>query len=274
MERKFKARLIHLAPVAVSLFFSLLCAYLLLESSLRLYSVTPFPESPEGSIGNAAYFVVLLAAGAALLLTLIKLKNVKLIASFIGVALSAAMFLLSTVYFSALSILTIPLRIEVLILMATLSTASAVYLVFKTRLAGDLIILMIGGALGAFLGASIQTLSLVAILCFLAAYDVFAVYRGPVGKIAEHGLEKFRGLSFAFKEVQIGLGDLTFYSMLTGHMYINYGIIAFTASSAGILSGCLLVFKLLENRRMLPGLPLPIFLGLAAGFSAVFLVKL
>lgn len=108
------------------------------------------------------------------------------------------------------------------------------------------------------------------ILIFLAFYDVFAVYRGPVGKIANIGLDQLRGLSLSFKEVQIGLGDFTFYSMLSGHMLLNYGYVPCLASIIGIAVGCVLSFKMLEKKGMFPGLPLPIFLGLAASFIASF----
>ena len=123
-------------------------------------------------------------------------------------------------------------------------------------------ILLLGGALGAFLGISIPIISAVLILAFLAIYDVFAVYRGPVGKIAQHGLDQLRGLSFSFRDVQMGLGDLTFYSMLTGLVLANAGPIFCAVSAIGIMAGVLLVLKMLEKRGMFPGLPFPVFLGL------------
>jgi hypothetical protein len=66
----------------------------------------------------------------------------------------------------------------------------------------------------------------------------------------------------------MGLGDLTFYSMLSGHMLIYFGYISCIASMIGILAGCLLSFKMLEKKGMFPGLPFPIVLGLAAGLLA------
>ena len=80
---------------------------------------------------------------------------------------------------------------------------------------------MIGGALGIFFGFEIQLWSAVLILAFLAVYDVFAVYRGAVGKIAQSagGLEDLQGMSYDFRDIQMGLGDLVFYSMLTGAMF-------------------------------------------------------
>jgi len=63
----------------------------------------------------------------------------------------------------------------------------------------------------------------------------------------------------------MGLGDLTFYSMLSGHMLINFGFISCLASIIGISLGCLVAFKMLERKGMFPGLPFPILFGLAAG---------
>jgi presenilin-like A22 family membrane protease len=125
-----------------------------------------------------------------------------------------------------------------------------------------LVILLLGGALGAFLGILIPTLSAILILVFLAVYDVFTVYRGPVGKIAQSGLDQLKGLSFSFRNVQMGLGDLTFYSMLTSRVFVDGGPWFWLASTTGVLIGVFLAFKMLEKKRMFPGLPFPIALGL------------
>jgi presenilin-like A22 family membrane protease len=267
LSRNFKAELVHLIPIFVSLLFAVGCAYLLLASTVELYSVAPFPESLAGSIGNALYFVILVSVGALLLFFLLKRKSYRLIVLVTGFALTAAVFLLSFIYFYALFLLVAPLPIEVLIAVSALTTFLADYVIFgtKSRL-GDFIILFVGGALGALLGASIQTLSAVFILCFLAVYDMFAVYHGPVGKIARAGLEKLRGLSFSYGNIQMGLGDLTFYSMLVGHMLLYFGPFPCIASIFGVLLGCFWAFRMLERDGIFPGLPFPIFLGLALGF--------
>jgi presenilin-like A22 family membrane protease len=118
---------------------------------------------------------------------------------------------------------------------------------------------------------SIPTLSAILILAFLAVYDIFAVYRGHVGKIAQGGLEKLRGISFAFRDVQMGLGDLTFYSMLTSLVLADAGPIFFIASVVGVLIGAFLALKMLEKRGIFPGLPFPIALGLVPLIVFLFL---
>jgi presenilin-like A22 family membrane protease len=273
LSQSFKAELVHLAPILVSLLFGVSCAFLLMASAMELYSITPFTdETPTGSVGNAFYFVVLVGAGASVLFFLLKRKKLKLIIFVTGFALATAVFLLSFIYLYALFLLFAPLPVEVLIAVSTLITLLAGYVVFKTRSKmGDVIVLLLGGALGTLLGASIQPLSAILILCFLAVYDAFAVYRGPVGKIARTGLEKLRGLSFSFRDIQMGLGDLTFYSMLVGHMLLYFGFLPCLSSMVGVLLGCFLAFRMLERSGIFPGLPIPIFFGLGLGFLVAFL---
>ena len=267
MNDMFKAKLIHLTPILASLLFGVLCAVLLLTSSIETYTITPFSEDTFGSLGNASYFVILVGVGASLIYFLLKRKSHKLITLITGFALTTAVFMLSSIYlFAASSRFSIP-HIELLILISSLTITILVgFAIFRTqsRLC-NLIVLCLGGALGTFLAASIPTLSAILILCFLAVYDAFAVYHGPVGKIALNGLEHLRGLSFSFQNIQMGLGDLTFYSLLSGHMLLKFrSPIPCVASIIGILFGCFLSFKMLERKGMFPGLPFPILFGLTA----------
>jgi presenilin-like A22 family membrane protease len=265
----FKTEPIQLLPVLGSLVFGIVCAYLVLTSiaqgSTSLVQVTPLPEG-LGSFVNGLYFVILALIGATLLYLLIKRKKLRLIGLITGLALTVAVLMLSIIYlFAAFSLLDVPFTAALIL---TLTAAASVtvladFLIFKIQgKFSNTVILLLGGALGAFLGVFIPVVSAVLILAFLAVYDIYAVYRGPVGKIAQRGLEELRGLSFSFRDVQMGLGDLTFYSMLTGLVLAAAGPIVCAASTIGILIGVFLVLKMLEKRGMFPGLPFPVLLGL------------
>jgi presenilin-like A22 family membrane protease len=269
LKDEFKTEPIQLLPVLGSLVFGIVCAYLVLTSiaqgSTSLVQVTPLPEG-VGSLGNGLYFVLLAGIGATLLYLLIKRKKLRLIGLITGLALTVAVLMLSIIYlFAAFSLLDVPFTTALIL---TLTVAASVtvladFLIFKIQgKFSNIAILLLGGALGAFLGIFIPVVSAVLILAFLAIYDIFAVYRGPVGKIAQRGLEELRGLSFSFRDVQMGLGDLTFYSMLTGLVLAAAGPIVCAASTIGVLIGVFLVLKMLEKRGMFPGLPFPVLLGL------------
>ena len=239
MIEKLKTTLVYLAPVLASLTFGLLCATLMAVTKTMLYPVAPFSEDTLGflgSFGNAIYFVVLVFVGATLLYFLMKRKNYKIITIVTTFALTTAIFMLSFVYlFIILSIIDAPYATETTLIVSIIMTTLADYAIFRTSKLANIFILGIGGALGTFLGSAIPTISTILILSFLAMYDTFAVYRGPVGKIARGGLDQFRGLSYSFRDMQMGLGDLTFYSMLSGHMLLNFGPVSCLASIIGVL---------------------------------------
>lgn len=267
LAEKFDAHVVYLVPVLASLLFGLGCAYLLLPQSVELVNVTPFPDdTSSGPVGNAIYFVILLAISATVFYILLKRKSRKIITVLIALALTTASMLLSLIYLSAL--FTYVPSLDILILpLAILITVFFDLAIFRLgSKARNIAVICLGGALGVFFGASIPLLSALLILVFLAVYDVIAVYRGPVGKIAQSGLDQLQGLTYSFKDVQMGLGDLVFYSMLSGTMLFNFNsLLPCIVSIIGILAGSFITLILLEKKGIFPGLPFPILLGIVSG---------
>jgi presenilin-like A22 family membrane protease len=275
MAEKFSAQLVYLVPVLASLLFGLGCAYLLIAQPLPPMNVTPFPEETASApLGNAFYFVILIALSATIFYILLKRKSRKLITALIAVALTTASLLLSIIYLSAIFAYAPSLDFLVLPLSIVLTVLFDLAIFRLGSKARSIAVVLLGGGLGVFFGASIPFLSAVLILVFLAVYDVFAVYYGPVGKIANSkGLDQLQGLSYSFKEVQMGLGDLVFYSMLSGSMLLNFNsLLPYLVSLVGILAGSLLTLVMLEKKGIFPGLPFPIVLGLAGGILVSFVV--
>jgi presenilin-like A22 family membrane protease len=271
MTEKFSAQLVYLVPVLASLLFGLCCAYLLIAQPLPPMNVMPFSEETASApLGNAFYFVILIALSATVFYVLLKRKSRKLIIALIALALTTASLLLSIIYLSAifaympdLGFLVLPLSI----LVTVIFDLSIFRLGNKAR---NMAVVLLGGGLGVFFSASIPFLSATMILVFLAIYDVFAVYYGPVGKIAHSGLDQLQGLSYSFKDVQMGLGDLVFYSMLVGSILFEFQpkLLPCLVALIGITVGSFLTLVMLEKKGIFPGLPFPIVLGLAGGILA------
>jgi len=282
----FTFRVVYLVPILASIVFGLGCGYLLLpQPQSSAPPVTPISgNSPSAPVGNAIYFVVLVAISAAVFYLLLRRRSKKIIHGLIVVAMTAASLLLSFYYLNAL-LAYFPV-IDTLLVLGTLSliiTALFDLAIFRLgSISKNVAVLAIGGALGIFFGFAIPLWSAVLILVFLAVYDVFAVYRGPVGKIAQssEGLDQLRGLSYSFKDIEMGLGDLVFYSMLTGSMLfyfvdsyrLPFGILPCLVSIIGIMGGSIITFYMLERRGIFPGLPFPIMLGLASGLVTGLLI--
>ena len=281
---KFKARIIYLVPILASILFGMLCATIFVKPSASaiasgatpppVYPVTPISQTtPEGPLLNAIYFVVIAAVGATIIFLIIRYRRRKTLRFLTGFALTAAFLLVSVIYLSAvLSHVSnyIPIVIALSITIAILADLAIFYFGGK---AADTVVIGVGGALGVFLGANLNVPVSVFILAFLAVFDIIAVYRGPIGKIATSpGFDEMKGLSFSFKDFQMGLGDLVFYSLLTGTMFINISLTACIFSVAGILVGSYLTFLALERREVFPGLPIPIALGIVFGLLAGLLL--
>jgi presenilin-like A22 family membrane protease len=120
-------------------------------------------------------------------------------------------------------------------------------------------------------------LTAIVLLLALAGYDLFAVYKGPIGKMAQStDLEEFTGAVFTYGDLTVGMGDMVFYSMLASIAMINFGPVPFVAAAVGVVVGAYLGFKMLEGRDMFPGLPFAVVLGLALmyiTFEAIQFIK-
>ena len=276
-KEKFKIKPVYLAPILASLLFGLGCAYLLVPHQSEVIPVTPIPETTPGApIGNGLYFVVLIAISATLFYFLIKRRSKNIIKGLIVFALTTASLLLSVVYLSAiLAFFPIIDNLWWLIALSIVLTVLFDLAIFRLgSIARNVAVVALGGALGIFFGFSIPLYSAVIILVFLAVYDVIAVYKGPVGKIAASGLDQLQGLSFSFKDIQMGLGDLVFYSMLMGVVFFSFlsSFLPTLMAIVGILAGSIITFFALEKKGIFPGLPFPILLGLAFGLITGFLL--
>ena len=267
-KEEFKAEPVYLLPIFASLMVGLGFAFLLLETQVATLPVTPFPETPSGQFSNALYFVIIIFIAAMVFYLLLKWKSRRMITFLITFALTAASLLLSAFYLSALlsSFPNWEIYVAVLSIAITVVFDIAVFKLGGT--ARNIVVVFLGGALGVFLGWSIPVVSALLILAFLAVYDVITVYKGPVGKIANSGLDQLKGLSFSFRELEMGLGDLVFYSMLCAVMLLNSdfgGWAPYLLSLTGVLVGSFLTFIMLKKKGIFPGLPIPIFLGLGLG---------
>jgi len=275
-KREFKANLSYLAPIAFTLVATYFFTLLVIMAQVEVVSITFFPEEAAGPMMNATIFIATMVVAGVAIYIVIRRHLWPVLSLIFRSAVAFVVLTLAIFYQQLLFIVLGGDLSEVALLIYVTSvvfTAAAIYGIFKWRgVKQVLVTLLLGGALGAFLGVSIPTTSSLVLLTLLSLYDIVAVYLGPVGKIAsEAEPERLKGISFTFREVHMGLGDLVFYSMLASRMLLVYGVKVWFASSLGILTGVYLGLKVLEKRRMFPGLPIALAFGLIASFAA-FLV--
>jgi len=111
--------------------------------------------------------------------------------------------------------------------------------------------------------------TLLALCGMMAVWDLYAVLRGPLGKMVSGMRKEDKGevsignmLMAQIGESGIGLGDIVFYSIIT---MIAFGLGALTGVLviAVVALGAFITFYILRTRKFpaLPGLPLPMLFG-------------
>jgi len=163
-------------------------------------------------------------------------------------------------------------------------TIIMIYKYFSTKSIAtkNTIVLYISLLTGAMLGIIMPLWTTLTALILFSLWDIYAVKakRGPIKEmidIASKG-EQIKNLSedeikqkidsgeiiYDTSKLEIGIGDLTFYSMLTSCALIITGnllVMFFTAIA--IIIGTGITIQGLKKNKILPGLPISIFLGIA-----------
>jgi presenilin-like A22 family membrane protease len=275
-ENEFKATPQHLLPVIGSLILTGILTYVIAASKVEIESITVFPETSQGATLNMLLFIVPIAGMATIMYLLIKYGREKFVKNLIKVTLILAMFLLTSWYGE---VILSAYNLQSIIYTALTLVATAIvtfilsYATYRSHGIAQLgAIIVIGSLTGTFLGLSIPTLTAMVLLVALSTYDLIAVYKGPIGKIAEKvDLEGFVGAVCTYKNLTVGMGDIVFYSMLASNAMINLGQLSFLGASLGLIVGAYAGFKMLEKREMFPGLPLALLLGLGLSILISFL---
>ena len=265
-KNKFKAKPQQLMPEVLAIVLAGVLTYSLQSSNAPIVPITIFPETTSGITLNAGIFVILMAATGTLMYLFIKFGLKRIVRYLISLALFALVFFLFT-WYGTLYANVLPAVLTSLLSWLLVSLLGAVALglaIYKSKGAPHFAaIIIVGGMTGTFLGVSIPTLTGIVLLLALAGYDLFAVYKGPIGKMAEStDLEEFTGAVFTYGDLTVGMGDMVFYSMLASISMMNFGLLPFIAAALGVVIGAYLGFKMLEGRDMFPGLPFAIVLGL------------
>ena len=267
LSSEFKAKPTHLLPEIFAIALAGALTYSLQASNAPIEAITIFPETTGGITLNASIFVVLMAVTGTVMYLFIKYGLKRIVRYLINFAVFALVFFLF-MWYGGLYTEQFPsfLASENLVWpMTSLAASIALGLTLhKSKgTAHFAAIILIGGMTGTFLGVSIPTLTAAALLLALAGYDLFAVYKGPIGKMAQStDLEEFTGAVFTYGDLTVGMGDMVFYAMLASNSMMNFGAVPFLAASVGLVVGAFLGFKMLEGRDMFPGLPFAIILGL------------
>lgn len=278
----FKPRLQHLYPVILSLAVTGILGFPISNPNnpVPQAQVTPFQGNNLDSASlNALVFVIALGASATVMFLMIRRGRMKFIRSLIKVAVLVVSF--AVAFWYAASILFLlpnspsdPLGTIILLGVSAGTTLAVALTMFgKTRKYQLVGITLISALTGIFLGYSIGPVTALVLVGALVIYDIVAVFRGPVGKLARSIEEgDLPGAVFTHGDLTIGMGDMVFYSLVATTALVYFGgVLSFIGAAVGILAGTFLGFKALAKYEMFPGLPFSLLLGVAGMIVAAYL---
>ncbi|MBS7622646.1 hypothetical protein KEJ39_03105 [Candidatus Bathyarchaeota archaeon] len=273
--QRFKVRIDHILPQAWTLCLTGILIICLEETGAQRELLTMFPETPVGASLNSLVFILPLFLAATTVCLLIKTERIGLVKFLVRVSLVSVTFSLilwyawrileaASVYFSD--------PYPSVIIVASITSAILYCMYKRGGLTRALSMASVGALIGSFLAHSIPFLSAVTLLGALVVYDILSVYKGPIGRLVKSGdLRDLAGAVFTVRDVDIGMGDVAFYSMLVSVALLDFGISCYLLSSLGTLLGAYLGIRVLETRDYFPGLPLAISIGLFMMFTSALL---
>ncbi|NHI91408.1 MAG: hypothetical protein EAX96_02825 [Candidatus Lokiarchaeota archaeon] len=291
-----------LLPIITTIFIGVLLAVISILAGGVTTQAVPIPEQGNliNALLNALFFFIPGIIGGVFILYLIKTDKENMLEKIIfGIFLFTSTLIMFLVLYDVLVIL--QADVLFLILTTALSIAFGIivskFMFSESLIQKNLSMLLLGSFLGGFLGIYLPTWTTIIMLALYSVYDIWAVKRGTIKKIFEHIDEK-KGINKekiesteddeTELELEIGLGDLVFYTMFASHIFylvfgndllfgillkfysINYisgflsSLIPFLLVVISIIVGARITMYLVIKEKLLPGLPISIGLGIGS----------
>lgn len=146
------------------------------------------------------------------------------------------------------------------VIIATIVTYS---IVSRSEIAALIGLAYVGAGSGVLLGATVPLWTSFVLLVAVSIFDIYAVFRGHLKLLADNSRTSLKGLMVPFRGMDLGLGDVVFYSMLIMFSLSHFGFLSAIGASVGVGGGFAATLMLLRRRRLIPALPIPLLGGLA-----------
>ncbi|MBD3250650.1 MAG: hypothetical protein GF381_03730 [Candidatus Pacebacteria bacterium] len=286
----------YLIPIAFSLIIAGILAYITYEVAGLSRQIPE--DSPEAGLMNGLFFVLSAVISSVFIAFIVKKRGENALKYLMAGAFLVLTFFL-IIFFADIAVFLFNptetfyyIYSSIVMVISGILSVTLIYMFFTGKMGIKLknaYVLTIGILIGAFMGTIMPTWTAFTLLIGISLWDIYSVNskRGPIRQILEStgGLdpefeEKLKSGEiqlvdeFSDSELEIGVGDIAFYSLLVAHVltltgditssiWISLLVSVFTA--AGVLLGAYLTISALKKNKILPGLPLSIFIG-----SAVF----
>jgi hypothetical protein len=240
------------------------------------YSYAPAGTSSLGSATNAITLVLAVFATTLVAVWLVRSKRVRVFTSIVFVGTALALFLLTLLtaldatgdYLNEYSSFYLSLGFAVVALaIYAVSTQRPKLLILAPFITG-----LLSAEVGSYFASTIPLLTALLLPVVFSIYDIYAVFKGPLKQLVTLApAGALNAVTSRVGEFSIGTGDTIFYSMLPGIALYWFSLHAAILTMVAVDAGVVLTLYLLSRSKILPGLPIPMALGLVAIAVAAFL---
>lgn len=275
MEKRFKFSIFQiLVFVILTQFLAIYFTYKFSFSPLVEEVYEPFGQTIEGAVANSIPLIISVFIFGLFIAFFIRLRKINFIKAFLTTVLMFSAFSINDILFSVIFPKSVYLPLVI--------SAIIVFLVFlvtyykRFNFLSKTLSLLIGAECAGYFATILTPPTVFILPLLMAAYDIYAVFAGPLKKIigkptkVKRPLKKSK-LDFLsllivdFHFVKIGLGDIIFYSMLPATAFMLFGLQKMLLTILATNLGAVLTLFLLNKKKIpLPGLPIPMLLGVLA----------
>jgi len=271
MEKKFKlASYKLLAFTLIAQLFAIFITKIFYSSPLAEEAYEPFGNTVEGAIANSLPLIASIFIFGFFLAFLVKWKKFSFIKALVTGFLIGSVFSINIILFSTIfpeSIL-LPWFFSIFLVCLVFLVAYSKTFYFLSKFLS----LFIGAEIAGYFSTILQPPTVLVFPLLLAIYDIYAVFAGPLKrilgkptkakKVVKIKIDFLPLLIVDFDLIKIGLGDVVFYSMLPATAFMLFGLQKMLLTLVATNLGVLITIYLLRKKRIpLPGLPIPMFLG-------------
>ncbi|HYB45563.1 MAG TPA: hypothetical protein VEC92_03480 [Nitrososphaerales archaeon] len=230
------------------------------------YSYAPLGTSSAGSAGNAIILVLVVFVSTLALVWVLARNMVRSFKVLIFVAISLSAFVLTLVTFDSFSYKFVPeayqLPLDVAVSSLVVALIGITIFVKNYPWLSTAVLAFVGAEVGSFFASTLPPITALVLPVVFSAYDVYAVFRGPLKQlIGIGGGIALNGMSIKAGEFTLGLGDIVFYTMLPSLALFYLTPLISVSTIVVIDAGVVVTLYLLGRKKVLPGLPIPMILG-------------
>ncbi len=236
--------------------------------SLSGYSYAPLGTSAAGSAGNSIVLVLVVFSTTLVLVWILRQKRVLSFKIVLLAATSLSAFSLTLITVDSLSVyffnLSVPI-VDFIVSLVPVILLGYTAFVKSSPLISSGVLAFLSAEVGSYFATTLPLLTALLFPIAFSLYDVYAVFRGPLRELVTAAPAGALGIiSVKAGEFTIGLGDTVFYSMLPSLAIYQLNLLGTATTIAAVDAGMVLTLYLLSKKKLLPGLPIPMVLGVAS----------